>query len=41
MAGYIVGVRGAGGSLDHVQMLSGVEWQEQMWYKQASAATAD
>lgn len=32
MAGCTVGVTGAGGSLDHVQIPSVVEWQERMWY---------
>ena len=41
MAGYAVGVWGAGGSLDHVHMPSGVEWQELMCNKLTGGATAE
>ena len=34
-------LRGAGGSLDHVQMRSGVEWQELIWNQQAGGATSE
>ncbi len=42
MAGYAVGVRWSGGSLDKIQMQwSGVEWQERIWCQPAGVAAAE